>query len=65
MLSKKEEIKALALINFYEYSSGIILGTVSNFIYRYLFPYHENESIVKYNEFCTSDHKIIVKYNGF
>ena len=47
MLSKKEEIKAFALINFYEYSSGIILGTLTNFIYRYLFPYHENESVIK------------------
>ena len=47
MLTKTEEVKALALINFYEYSSGIILGTLSNFIYRYMFPYHENESVIK------------------
>tara|TARA_Y100000389_G_C17450174_1_gene514257 strand:- start:691 stop:1065 length:375 start_codon:yes stop_codon:yes gene_type:complete len=47
MLSNRDELKALALINFYEYSFGLISGTVINFFYKTIFPFTKKESVFK------------------
>ena len=47
MLSNRDELKALALINFYEYSFGLISGTVINFLYKTMFPFTKKESVFK------------------
>ena len=47
MLSNREELKALTLINFYEYSFGLISGTVINFLYKTMFPFTKKESVFK------------------
>ena len=47
MLSNRDELKALTLINFYEYSFGLISGTVINFFYKTIFPFTKKESVFK------------------
>ena len=46
MLNTRDEIKALALINFYEYSFGIISGTLLDIFVAYTLPYKKGRSIL-------------------
>ena len=47
MLSNSELLKALTLINFYEYSFGLISGIVVNYLYETFIPFVKNESMIK------------------
>ena len=45
MLNTKDEIKVLALINFYEYAFGVISGTLLDFILSYALPFKRDRNI--------------------
>ena len=46
MLNTRDEIKALALINFYEYFFGVVSGTLLDFSMAYTIPYKKGRSIL-------------------